>query len=262
MKLDNDQCLHSDLFLEVCNDLDIELKHGRPYRAEDQWRVERWWRTWRELLAHEARPVARMPLARAQDIINELLEEHNDRRPHQVLWPNPSCPTVTPSEALKAERRAGRPTGRPLEIVTEGRVPESRIRRRVRRNGRVRYQNRYYPLNRIKLVSGTEVYLQRIVDAFGMPGLHIWWEHHIAGDPALFQPKVPKKAPPAPSGPGLPADWRPSGRWRPPWPKLFTPRWTHRARSWPHHARLALVTREVVPPWRVVHLGSPTQVGG
>ena len=42
--------------------LDIDLQHGRPCRAEDQGLVERWWRTWRELLAHETRPISRMAL--------------------------------------------------------------------------------------------------------------------------------------------------------------------------------------------------------
>ena len=225
LKLDNDQCFHSELFLEVCHELGIDLQHGRPYRAEDQGRVERWWRTWRELLAHDTRPIGRMPLPRAQIVIDELLAEYNDRRPHQALSPNPSCPTVTPREALEAERRAGRPTGRPLEIVTEGLVPESRIRRRVRRNGKVRYQNRYYPLNRIKMVSGTEVYLERIVDDFGMPRLHIWWEHQIAGNPVLFQSKVPPKSQATRPKSEAPDGWRPPGRWRPPWPSIFTARW-------------------------------------
>ena len=36
------------------------------------------------------------------------------------------------------------------------------------------------------MVSGTEVYLERIVDDLGMPRLNIWWEHQITGNPVLW----------------------------------------------------------------------------
>ena len=50
LKLDNAKIYKSRLFRSVCQALGIELLFGWPYHPNCQGKVERWWKTWADLL--------------------------------------------------------------------------------------------------------------------------------------------------------------------------------------------------------------------
>ena len=216
LKLDNDQCFHSALFRGVCDELGIELVYGRPYWAQDQGRIERWWKTLDELMERvRHRKIHMLPLREAQAIVDERRTFYNEERPHQALSRTSSCPTTTPMACLREAERLGLPIGhRPADTYQlDEVVPRGITRRKVRRNHEIRYGNRRFLIQ--GSLPGEWVEVERRLDPFGMPRLYVWRGNRLLDVPVIFGRKPPAQDGRRRRRPAVP------GHWRPPWKELF-----------------------------------------
>ena len=219
LKIDNAKAFKSKLFRAICKALRIKIEFGAPYFPDCQAKVERWWKSWKSqlLLDVSDRGLHRLSLEAAQEVVEEQLFHYNALRGHQTLSLNPSCPTVTPFACYADARASGLTTvGKPLpeDLDLEDLVPLGHARRRVNRFGSLRHGGRLYSVG---ACHGEPVEVERVIDAVGMPRLHIWKGTKLVANPSLFAPKATPRKRGRPKKLDL-------GKitWRPPWPECFS----------------------------------------